>query len=269
MAKIGFWSMLGNTMALGALAASGCDFVGLDAQHGVIGVGELAAGLQVLGARGVSSIVRVISAEDPLFAHALDFGAGAILVPMVRGPADLEEAVRRSRLQPAGTRSVVGERFNGSGVGLWDEGPQGAEGTGTGIWGMLETREAAEKLDEIARVEGLGGLFVGPSDLALAYGMQPGSKEAESLSASIGRRVVDLAKRWQWLPGIFVGEGTHVGEAAAAGFERVVVGSDLGWLERLAEEQVRAARKGDVRCTSGGAGSPGGPQELSSATQCV
>jgi 4-hydroxy-2-oxoheptanedioate aldolase len=239
MPKIGLWSMLGNCTVLGALAASGCDFVGLDAQHGVVGVSELAACLQVLAARGVPSIVRVMSTGDPLFAHALDFGAGAVLVPMVRGAGDLEDAVLRSRLQPSGTRSVVGETFNGS--GNWPWGSE-AESGGTTIWGMLETCEAVEHLEEILAVDGLGGLFMGPSDLALAHGLVPGSVEAVELVVSVGKTLVDMAEGAGRATGLFVKESAEVAGAAAAGFGYVVVGSDLGWLERRAAEQLLEAR---------------------------
>ena len=239
MPKIGLWHMLGNCTALGALAASGCDFVGLDAQHGVMGVTELATCLQVLAARGVSSIVRVMSAEDPLYSHALDFGAGAVLVPMLRGGGDVEDAVLRSRLQPSGTRSVVGEAFNGPGSRHWCS---GAKSDGTAIWGMLETREAVDKLEEIVAVEGLGGLFIGPSDLALAYGLSPGSVEAKGLIDSIGGTLVGLARAAGLATGIFVRESGDVPRAVAAGFGYVVVGSDLGCLERWAALEVSASR---------------------------
>lgn len=239
MPKIGLWSMLGNCTALGALAASGPDFVGIDAQHGVVGVSELATCLQVLAARGVPSIVRVMSARDPLFAHALDFGAGAVLVPMVRAAGDLEEALLRSRLQPAGRRSVVGETFNGPAERHWFP---GAERGASAIWGMLETREAVANLEEIVAVDKLGGLLIGPSDLALAHGLVPGSTEAVELVASVGKALVDLARGPGLATGLFVRESADVPGAAAAGFGYVVVGSDLGWLERWAAQEVSASR---------------------------
>lgn len=232
--------MLGNLTALGALAGSGCDFVGIDAQHGVVGPPELAAGLQFLGARGLPAIVRVMSHEDPLLAHALDFGAGAVLIPMVTQPQDLTRAVNRTHLQPRGTRSVVGERYSQPATGLWDQhGDHGAPR----VLGMLETREAVEGLEEFASVEGLGGFFVGPSDLALAYGMQPGSEQARALIEETTKKLIDVATRSEWATGIFVGKGTQVGQAREAGFDYAVVGSDLGWLERFASQEIETGRQ--------------------------
>lgn len=149
MAKIRLWSMLGNTTVLGALAASECDFAGLDAPCGVIGVrgGEGARRRSATSRCAGGSRDRAGDVErGPLFAHRLDFRAGTTLVSMVWHPAELEETVRRGRLQPTERTGVVSERFNGRGVGLRDQRPEGAEGR---ISGMLETREAAGRLAEI------------------------------------------------------------------------------------------------------------------------
>lgn len=121
-----------------------------DAQHGVVALSELAAGLRLLGARGVSAIRRVMSHDDPLLANALDFGGGAVVIPMVTQAQGLTRSVKGTQLA-----TEFGDQ----------EGDQGA----AQVFGMLERREAVERSEDFETVEGLGGFFLGPSDLALAW----------------------------------------------------------------------------------------------------
>lgn len=239
MAQIGVWSILGDVTSVATLGICGSDFVGLDAQHGLIGVSELSQLMAVLAAARKPTVVRVPSVFDSLFSHALDFGASAVVVPMVYEAGDLEEAIRKSRLQPGGTRSAVSERF-GKPYAI-----RSGEDTQTWhrcIWGMLETRQAVETMETLVKIDGLGGLFVGPTDLALAYDMDPASADGISLVESVGRTLISLGRDNGVSSGIFVHDGRQAVKAAAMGYDVIVVGSDLAWLERSSTEEVLLAR---------------------------
>jgi 4-hydroxy-2-oxoheptanedioate aldolase len=110
------------------------------------------------------------------------------------------------------------------------------------VWVMIETRAGAASLAEIAQTPGLSGLYVGPADLALAYGVRPG----EGASSEEWRRATDDVLRQAHAAGIEAGTFARDGAAARLlldeGFDRVVVSSDLGILRAALAGEIARAR---------------------------
>jgi 4-hydroxy-2-oxoheptanedioate aldolase len=250
MARFGAWSTLPTTLAVEALARSGAEFVGLDAQHGAHGFEDLVAAIQLLDALGVESLVRLSELDLPLIPRVLDFGASGVIVAMVESPETAREAVSLARYQPEGTRSYGGRRF-----GLSPE-PEDLRDAKPAVWSMVETREALERLDEIASVPGVAGLFVGPVDLALALGVT--GQPARRLSAEVAAAPPATEEAAAWRDGLarvvavahehgleattFALGGEDASHWAGAGFDRVVVNSDIALLRGALERELRVAR---------------------------
>ena len=137
------------------LARTGPDYVVLDLQHGAIGEADLPGVTATIAATGVVPLVRTRSAQFADIGRPLDLGAQGVFVPNVRGVDHVREVVAACRYAPTGTRSA------GRLVGGADE-PL--------VMIVLETAEALDDLDAILTVEGLDGVYVGPTDLSLSLG---------------------------------------------------------------------------------------------------
>lgn len=151
----GVWSRLPGTVTAELLARSGPDFVVLDLQHGALGEPDLPGVTASVVAAGAVPLVRTRSSGAADIGRPLDLGAHGVFVPNVRGADHVREVVAACHYGPAGTRSV-GRLSGGADTPL--------------ILVVLETAEALHDLDAVLAVEGLDGIYVGPSDLALSLG---------------------------------------------------------------------------------------------------
>ena len=253
MTRFGAWSTLPSSLAVESLGRSGADFVGLDAQHGAHDFHDLVRAIQVLDLLGVESLVRLSELDLALIPRVLDFGASGVIVAMVERPETARLAVDFARYQPEGTRSYGGRRY-----GLSPE-PDDLRRVQPAVWTMVETREALERLDEIAAVPGITGLFLGPVDLALALGVT--GPESRRLSAELVvqpdpehpqaaemrawleacARVVQVAHEHGREATTFAVGGADARHWAAAGFDRVVVSSDIALLRGALARELGAA----------------------------
>src|ERR671916_44092 len=150
-------------------ASAGVDYVCVDQQHGVIDYDSMVPMFQAIRAEGATPITRVLSNDPFLIMKALDAGALGVIVPLVNNAEDAARAVAACRYPPRGVRSYGPVRAAGV-IGSRD--PEELGGGGLCL-GMVETREALERVDEIAATPGLDGIYIGPSDLALSLGLHP------------------------------------------------------------------------------------------------
>ncbi|MCL3859754.1 aldolase/citrate lyase family protein [Actinotalea sp. K2] len=163
----GLWSVLADPAVAEVLAASPFDYVCLDLQHGVATFSELPDLLRSMRGAGLAPVVRVPWNEPAGVMRALDTGAAAVLVPMVNSADDARRAAAACRFPP------VGERSWGP---MWgDSRPDGAlppaqQDAAVLCLVMVETQAGVDALEEIVRVPGVDGVYIGPNDLALGCG---------------------------------------------------------------------------------------------------
>lgn len=161
-------------------AYAGFDFVIIDNEHGSA---DLETTENMIRAARASGIVPIVRCFEQDIARVLDAGAGAVQIPMVRDAAHAKELVARVRYPSVGKR---GSAFNtrASGYGAFG-GPDHTKLSNEGIAliVMIETPEAVDQAHEIAAVEGVNAVFVGPNDLAHAMGHENRSKDPEVQAA--------------------------------------------------------------------------------------
>ena len=161
----GGWCMVASPFVAEVVSASGCDWLCLDQQHGLIGDEAMFAMVQAAAIRRTPVLVRVPwNAPAPIM-RALDAGADGVIVPMVNTAEDAAAAVAASRYPPAGSRS-----FGPLRAGMAQ--PNFSPSTGNEqvvLLVMVETLQAFENLDSILNVPGLDGVVVGPFDLTISY----------------------------------------------------------------------------------------------------
>ena len=155
-------------------AFAGFDFVVIDNEHGMAGFETTEHMLRAARASGIVPIVRCFEAD---IARCLDAGASGIKVPMVQTPEQAQRIAQRMRYPrpdaQAGLRGLRGSAFSTRAAGYGAFGGPGhtdRSNESLGFIAMLETPQAIDAAAEIAAVEGVDAVFIGPNDLAHAMG---------------------------------------------------------------------------------------------------
>lgn len=167
--KIGLWLACGNPYMASLVGQAGFDWLLIDAEHGPNDLRSILAQLQVLEASPSKIVVRPASADAIQLKALLDIGVQNLLIPMVETAQQAEAIVAATRYPPQGKRGM------GAGIG-WAS----RFGTETdyvrraheelAIIVQAETIKSKSNLSEIAAIEGIDGLFIGPADLAADLG---------------------------------------------------------------------------------------------------
>lgn len=152
------------------------DFVVIDNEHGTASFETTEHMLRAARASGIMPIVRCFEADIP---RILDAGASGIKVPMVQNPEQAERIAQRIRYpRPPGQHGLSGLRGSAFSTRAAGYGAFGGPGhtdrsnQGIGFIAMLETPQAIDAAAEIASIEGVDALFIGPNDLAHAMGYE-------------------------------------------------------------------------------------------------
>jgi 4-hydroxy-2-oxoheptanedioate aldolase len=161
------WVGMPGAAQVAQIARMGFDAVAIDLQHSTVGNEEAAKMVAAINAVGSPAVLRLRWNDPGLIGFALDMGAGAIIVPMTNSVEQVQAMVRGAKYPPLGQRSWGGYTMvQAAGVTAAEYLKQA--NSETLVFAMIETQEALDAVDEIARVKGLDGLFVGPSDLSIA-----------------------------------------------------------------------------------------------------
>lgn len=225
-------------------AASGHDFLFVDAQHGIFDLETVESIAAAAASSGVAVLVRVGGPDDGDIGRLLDCGASGIVVPDVETAEQAAEAVSQCRFPPVGRRSVVSgwPSFGGGPpAGLSPAEAMVAADEATVLACMIESRAGLANLDEIATVDGVDVLHVGCNDLAADMGI-PGAYTDPRIIEAIAS-VVEACRR----RGRFAGLGGDRNPArqaswVKAGVRFLTVGSDAGYLAEAARAKTADLR---------------------------
>jgi len=222
------------------LGLLGFDFYILDTEHGTAGPPEAAAIVRACEGAGLAPLVRPRGLDAKLILQFLDAGMTGIMLPGVRNADDVKRLVEAVKYPPAGLRGLAAMRANGFLLGAEKQEAWVARANReTLVLPQIETKEALERVEELASVPGLDGFIVGPRDLALALGFPDGPGHPEIESAI--DRVVAAAKRHGLVVGTVAATGTRAKDLASRGLT-IMLHSVTGLLKTGAEAYFRAAR---------------------------
>ena len=232
------WLAVPATLSVEAMARAGWDSLTVDLQHGTADYAAMLSMLPVIEQAGVTPMVRVPWNEPSSIMRALDAGVMGVICPMIETVEDARAFVRACLYPPRGLRSfgpVRARLVHGDGYAA------AANDTILPI-AMIETRGAIDNLDEIAAVEGLAALYIGPSDLASALGFKPSFDRTEPELLAVIERIRDAAHRNGLAAAIHCGSPTYAADMAKRGFRLVTVGSDARFIEAGARQAVATFR---------------------------
>lgn len=192
--QIGLWNSLPGAIAAEVVASCGFDWVVIDTEHAHTDVPDTLGMMQAMAAWPVSVAVRPASNDAVLIKRCLDLGAQTLIIPYVQNAAEAQAAVAAMRYAPRGMRGVAG-MTRASGFGLI-AGYAAQADQELCLIVQVETTEALDRIEAIAAVDGVDGLFIGPADLAASMGY-PGQLGHPDVVAAIEdavRRIVAAGK---------------------------------------------------------------------------
>ena len=190
--QLGIWNAIGGNIVPEVLASCGFDWVVVDTEHSPVEVTDVLPALQAIaGYPDVSAIVRPAFNDPVLIKRVLDLGAQTVLLPYIQSVEEAEAAVRAVRYPPAGIRGVAG-LTRASRFGAVERYTATADAE-ICLLLQVETAIALDRMEEIAAVEGVDGIFIGPSDLAASMG-HPGAPGHPEVVAAIEDAIVRLKK---------------------------------------------------------------------------
>jgi len=235
------WCSTPDPMTTEVMARAGFDALILDMQHGMtIGPDRAAIWLQIVGQTDVVPIVR-IPWNEPTFAQwVLDAGALGVIIPMVNSVADARKAIGACRYPPLGYRS------NGPNRARFHHGTDYFSRANDEVicLAMIETAEAVEALEEIAKVPGCDGYYIGPTDLAISMGLPPQLDHKAPAHVAAVQRVIDVARAHGQFAGIHVTGPEEGLRRWQQGFNLNPIGADIALLSASVARTVSEFRQG-------------------------
>jgi len=218
-------------------AAAGVDWVLLDLEHGAGGEEQARDVVPAAASYGVPTVVRAESTERIRAGRLLDIGAAGIMFPRVDSAAQAGECVRHLRYPPAGDRGVATyNRMCGYGLD-----PGALDRSDSDVLGIvqIETLAALDCVEEIAGLDGVDVLFVGPRDLSHALDV-PGQTQAPAYLAALAR-VLAAAEAHGKAAGLLVPDGAAAARMTAEGWRFLAIGSDTTLLATAVTTELRKA----------------------------
>lgn len=237
------WVTVNEPAVADWLAREEFDAVALDMQHGAIDFDGAMRSILSVALAGKPTIVRVPVGEFALASQLLDAGACAILAPMINSGDDAQRLVDFVKYPPLGQRSW-GPRTALPLSGLDATAYLNAANAMTQAIAMIETRAALDALDDILAVDGVDGVFVGPSDLSIALS---GGATLEPRGAALmteARRIAERAKAHGKFAAMFCFDGADARAMLALGYRLCTIASDHALIRTAARSELAAARVG-------------------------
>jgi len=230
---IGGWVCSGSPVMAEIMAGSGLDLVLIDMEHAPNGLESVLAQLHALSGYSVTPIVR-LSSDDPVtIKQVLDLGVSNILVPMISTAEQAREVAASTQYPPAGRRGI-GNALARSGRWNRVQDYLSEASSYISVFVQIETAEGVENAAAIAAVDGIDGLFAGPSDLAASMGLlgqQTHPRVVEAVKATF-TAARDAGKT----AGVNAFDPRAARDYLAAGADWVLVGADVTLVARGSEQ---------------------------------
>ncbi|WP_309131841.1 HpcH/HpaI aldolase/citrate lyase family protein [Brevibacterium sp.] len=221
----GMWVCSASPTAAEIAAASGMQWVLIDAEHSPINLDVTTRLLQAMNGYPATPVVRVPANDRVLIKQFLDLGAQNVLVPMVDTKEDAEEAARSVFYPPRGVRGVGSALARAS---RWNAVPGYLDRADAlvSLTVQIESATAVENAAEIAAVDGVDAVFVGPSDLAASMGLL-GQQTHQDVTEAV-LHTFEVVKAAGKLVGVNAFDPAQARRYLDAGASFVLVGSDVG-----------------------------------------
>ncbi len=221
-AVINGWLSIPNSYTAESMSKIGWDTLTIDMQHGLHDYSTSLPMLQAMSNSSTLPLARVPWNEPGIIMKMLDAGTSGIIAPMINNREDCEKFVSYCYYPPFGNRSFGPMRAQ------LIHGSDYFKNANSQIisLAMIETKEAMDNLDEILSVKNLTGVYIGPSDMSIAYGLEPKFDVTEDPIYSNIKAIVKKAKEYNKIAGIHNGTTKYAKEMINLGYQFVTISSD-------------------------------------------
>ncbi len=222
--QIGCWAGMADAYATEMLGTCGFDWVLIDGEHAPNDVRTILAQLQALEPSPSSAVVRLPFGDEVLIKRMLDIGAQSLLIPMVESVEHAKAMVKAVRYPPNGRRGVGAALARASQFNAVADYISSADAE-VCLLLQVENRAGLKALDGILGVEGVDGVFIGPSDLAADMGY-PGQTAHPEVRAAVLDALNRIRKAGK-AAGILSVDEAFSRECIEMGVEFTAVGIDV------------------------------------------
>jgi 4-hydroxy-2-oxoheptanedioate aldolase len=238
---VGAFGNLGSTLAAELVGRAGADWFLVDLEHGAGTEADLLGLLRAVEGTGAAALVRPEEATRLRIGRAMDLGAEGVMLPRIDTPDEARRAVSWLRWPPHGARGLA---LLTRGARLGDVGHARIPELNLLPLAIvqIETASALEHVDEIAAIDGVDVLFVGPTDLSHALGI-PGQLEHQAFRDAL-QHVLAACRRAGKSAGILARQAEDAARFVEQGFRFVGVGSDGSFVLDGARSALGVARRG-------------------------
>ncbi|PUB20274.1 2,4-dihydroxyhept-2-enedioate aldolase [Promicromonospora sp. AC04] len=230
--QVGMWVCSGSPVVAELCAGAGLDWLLIDGEHSPIGLETMTALLQAVAPYPVTPVVRAPSGDTVLLKQILDLGAQNVLVPMIDTADQARAVVRAVRYPPRGVRGVGSALARGA---RWNrvEGYMRDADRYVSLFVQVESATGVENAAAVAAVDGVDGVFVGPSDLAASMGLL-GQQTHPDVTAAV-RKTFEAVRAAGKPVGVNAFDPSVAQAYLDAGASFVLVGADVALLARGSE----------------------------------
>ncbi len=242
--SIGTFTQLSSPTAVECLGRTGLDYVLLDTEHCPVDIDFLTAAITAADAAGIVPLVRINDISRSKVLQPLDYGAQGLIVPAVETVEQVRQLVEYAKFPPLGNRGYCPTRDGGWGYDQISR--QGVDAyfananRETLLIPQCETVGCLEHIEEIAAMDGVDGIFVGPFDLSIALG-HPLEFDCPEMKSAM-QRIRTACRRSGKMSFIFCGDAAMAKAKAAEGFDSVTTGLDALMLTEAYRAMVDAIR---------------------------
>lgn len=229
----GFWLALADAYSAEVCAGAGFDWLVIDGEHAPNDVPSVLRQLQAVAPYPSAPVVRPPVGDPVLIKQLLDIGARNLLIPMVESAEQARSLVAATRYPPQGIRGVASALVRASNFSRDADYLRHAN-DGVCLLLQVETATALKALDDIARTDGVDGVFVGPADLAasMRHLGNPGHPDVQSAIRDAAARVRAAGRA----AGILATDEAVARTYLEWGYTFVAVGVDVLLLARMTGE---------------------------------
>ena len=237
-ALAGMWVCSGSPLIAEVCAGSGLDWLLIDMEHAPNGLESVLAQLQAVAGYDITPVVRVPVGDVVTVKRVLDLGAQNLLVPMVSSAAEAHAVVEAAHYPPRGRRGVGSALARSARWNRVDGYLQDAADH-VSVFVQVETAAGIDAAADIAAVDGVDGVFVGPSDLAASMGLLGQQTHPEVLDAVLRAfRAIRAAGK---PVGVNAFDPAAAHSYLDAGASFILVGADVALLARGSEALTRTS----------------------------
>jgi 2-dehydro-3-deoxyglucarate aldolase/4-hydroxy-2-oxoheptanedioate aldolase len=231
------------TMPLPAIAEicanAGFDWLFLDMEHGSLELSDVERIAQTVNDR-CPCVVRVPINDRLWIGKVLDLGVAGLIIPQVNNAAQAQSAVNAAKYPPRGTRGIGLGRAAGYGANLTSYLAKANDETALIV--QIEHKDALENLEEIAEVDGVDALMIGPVDMSGSFG-KPAQLDVPEVQAAIAR-VRSYAQSNKIPISLFCLDADRARRALDEGYTLLPVATDGLLLVRGAAGIVKTLKQG-------------------------